>query len=921
MMNLKNDPQKSRTGRADLIRCWSLGADSLQGAAALLGYERIEQEPERQQSKPQDIPTKIEGAAPVKTEESTGKKEALRFWQAVRYHRKDSDQVEYETPAWYTEAPDLQWKAPENPQPQRHKTPLTPWSRVWPLLRQELGADVSIGRLDVPKAVEVLARGGYLDPVPEERRRFWSARCQILVDFHPRLASFRNDFRRLVFELIHLRGLEGLELFYFENGPLGLCQNLLKPGTPPQTYVPGPADMTRLVLSDLGCLAIDEGRRNSWLHFGRALKRRGKKILALAPCPPRLWQPDLTPYWQPVFWDRGSKMKVARPPVGEPRKEDLQKGVSCLLNMLAPAVRIEPELLRDVRRLLPQKDVDVAVEAAILQHHHTRETLLGFDFHPNYVANYRAGFESLEPCLKKAVLEFIERWHESFPEGIREEERLLAEELTGKRGRDSQFLGSIIKAVEARGSYASGARAWFKRLEARQHSAMWKRPELVAAYFRIKRSEGQGLENVVLLEGMDPGQAAWVRNPSKSPEFWSLWQMGPEFQFLPGRVSKSDVGSFLVGLQSKIRAAWTEGPEPRFIDLKQEEPVVLKNPGSETLVIHSDMETWHFQSLQKPDWAQSMGRDDWGLSLEYQTEKGLEKAYWLSPGILPVEGLSEGLNLKTGAWLCEAQYDVLKKRLKKPQWCEHLGLDQYGIFADLKVKGCEQRMRWIPPGQFLMGSPNEEEERRNDETLHEVILTRSFWLAETTCTQALWQQIMGDNPSHFKGEDLPVENVSWNDVNSFLSKLNERKPGLGLCLPTEAQWEYACRAGRQTPFWFGDNITTDQVNYHGNEPYNDGEKGIYRAKTLAVKAMVPNGWGLYLMHGNVWEWCADWYGDYPSTQAVDPKGPETGRYRVLRGGSWVSNGRSVRSAYRYLFEPEYRRFSTGFRLALGQELP
>jgi hypothetical protein len=170
-----------------------------------------------------------------------------------------------------------------------------------------------------------------------------------------------------------------------------------------------------------------------------------------------------------------------------------------------------------------------------------------------------------------------------------------------------------------------------------------------------------------------------------------------------------------------------------------------------------------------------------------------------------------------------------------------------------------------------------------------VRLSRGFWLADTVCTQALWQAVTGANPSHFKDDARnPVESVSWDDVQAFLSELNRRVPGLQARLPSEAEWEYACRAGTTTPFSFGDNITPEQVNYDGNQPYAGGEKGLYRQKTVPAGSLPANPWGLYEMHGNVWEWCADWYGDYPNTPQVDPTGPQTGGSRVLRGGSWNS---------------------------------
>jgi hypothetical protein len=169
------------------------------------------------------------------------------------------------------------------------------------------------------------------------------------------------------------------------------------------------------------------------------------------------------------------------------------------------------------------------------------------------------------------------------------------------------------------------------------------------------------------------------------------------------------------------------------------------------------------------------------------------------------------------------------------------------------------------------------------------MLSRGFWLADTACTQALWQAVTGAKPSYFKDDARnPVENVSWDEVQAFLSELNRRVPGLQARLPSEAEWEYACRAGTTTPFSFGDNITPEQVNYDGNYPYAGGEKGLYRQKTVPAGSLPANPWGLYEMHGNVWEWCADWYGDYPNTPQVDPTGPQTGASRVLRGGSWTS---------------------------------
>ena len=174
------------------------------------------------------------------------------------------------------------------------------------------------------------------------------------------------------------------------------------------------------------------------------------------------------------------------------------------------------------------------------------------------------------------------------------------------------------------------------------------------------------------------------------------------------------------------------------------------------------------------------------------------------------------------------------------------------------------------------------------------------------------------NPSHFQDNaQNPVENVAWHDAQRFIAELNRRLPGLEARLPSEAEWEYACRAGTTTPFSFGDKVTTEQVNYHGAYPYAGGQKGIYRERTVPAASLPANPWGLHDMHGNVWEWCADWYADYRAEPQLDPRGPGFGKMRVLRGGTWSDPARYSRSATRSRIEPAYRPRSTGFRLALG----
>jgi formylglycine-generating enzyme required for sulfatase activity len=218
----------------------------------------------------------------------------------------------------------------------------------------------------------------------------------------------------------------------------------------------------------------------------------------------------------------------------------------------------------------------------------------------------------------------------------------------------------------------------------------------------------------------------------------------------------------------------------------------------------------------------------------------------------------------------------------------------------------------IPAGRFTMGSSSDEPQRGADEALHDVEITKPFLLSRFETTQQEWRTIMGTAPSHFAecGPRCPVENVTFFDVQQFLAKLNERSASAGSTLtlryrlPTEAEWEYACRAGTTAAYSTGDTLTSAKANYKTKSP-------------TPVGSFALNPWGLADMHGNVWEWTSDWYGAYRDTAAenIDPHGPESGDKRVIRGGSWYFDADSARCALRYTHRPQDKGFSLGFRVA------
>lgn len=256
------------------------------------------------------------------------------------------------------------------------------------------------------------------------------------------------------------------------------------------------------------------------------------------------------------------------------------------------------------------------------------------------------------------------------------------------------------------------------------------------------------------------------------------------------------------------------------------------------------------------------------------------------------------------------------------------------------------QFRVIPAGEFWMGATEEEVDDAFNNARqfipkiprewftielprHRVILSCPFAIGVHQVTQRQWRTVaetlprvdidLNPSPATFSGDDLPVEMVSWIECMEFIRRLNVSDSGRTYVLPTEAQWEYACRAGATTPFWFGKSVTTDQVNFNGAFPYKDSPEEPNRRQTVPVGSLnQPNDFGLHDMHGNVWEWCADIFDShyYWVSPALDPTGPGDGDCRVIRGGSWDRGAGGCRSSSRYGFEPAFKSSFVGFRLAV-----
>jgi formylglycine-generating enzyme required for sulfatase activity len=253
------------------------------------------------------------------------------------------------------------------------------------------------------------------------------------------------------------------------------------------------------------------------------------------------------------------------------------------------------------------------------------------------------------------------------------------------------------------------------------------------------------------------------------------------------------------------------------------------------------------------------------------------------------------------------------------------------------------KLAQIPAGRFVMGSPRSEAERDDKEERHAVTITKPFYLGVYEVTQVQYVEVMkgvrdGSNRSTFQGDERPVENVEWKMAKIFCERLSARPEEVAAKrkyrLPTEAEWEYACRAGSSTAFHFGDSLSSSQANFNGEYPAGGGESGKYLRQTAAVGSYQPNAFGLYDMHGNVAEWCADWYDPeyYSNSPEEDPLGPPFGVvstkftnngnqnfFVVIRGGCWVDEGRACRTAYRYRAMPNTQYRVIGFRVACDVE--
>ncbi|UOG91018.1 MAG: formylglycine-generating enzyme family protein [Candidatus Thiothrix sulfatifontis] len=802
--------------------------------------------------------------------------------------------------------------------------PLLPLSRLIPFLLNSLGVSRTSKRLDQQRLARQVALGKALQRLPQMSRQHWAQRLHIIVDAGLHLEPYWGDFARVIQQFKALLGEDAVEAIRFEDtawsGEIPDC--IPWPGQADdewQQWQLPPADVPILVLGDLGVTADNVNASANWSRLLKALRSHPAPLLTLSPVmrsPRQRWlcrtfkpHPLNDAYRLPRHPGQSGFALTAASPVP----------ISEILALLSCLPVVDAGLLRRLRMALHWGGSER--EGEIWNHPDIRRIGLGIRLDERVAERYRQDYQAHFAGSQQAetLWQLVQAHHVGAFEGLRQLEKLnqcVLEQRDDAALRDylQRLCATVIQEVQGSTRHKTLVMQC-RTILASKPESIWRSEHNELAYhlFGVAYAEeiraGKWPEQ--LEKDFDLARFQWVLDAKARGE-WVQWQV----------VQVGDQGQFK--LQQAQRADWLAiTPVAEFSALRGLPPTVLFAPidgGQHSIAvdgavyqaeqglvgIESATHWIELQNITKPSWTNKIWRDQTGLQAEVVFVGKVYTVLW-----------KEATDAIISHW-----------EWPKPFGQEVLSdINSYqnglGLYADLEIKGIPQRFRWIEPGTFLMGSPESEAGRYDDEVQHQVTLTQGFWLADTTVTQSLWQAVMGNNPSRFNDNpNNPVERVSWNDIQDFIKKLNALIPNLQAKLPTEAQWEYACRSGTTTPFSFGDNITPEQVNYNGNNPYAGGKKGLYREKTVPVKSLPANPWGLYEMHGNVWEWCQDvWQEKLLASPVTDPEGvaggDQAGVERVVRGGAWLYDGVFCRSAYRYRYEPDDRYNDLGFRLLLG----
>lgn len=903
--------RRPRLNDGDLLRAWHALAAHERGSAALALQYSGRAAPEVPPAVPPadeeiaadtDEPLVAPRLEPPDPPPSAVAVEQQVFWRITEIQHDPSEEdphsVESVDDAVFCSSPDAA--------PPPREAPLMEPRAVMARLRRHLVRGVETNRLDVLAAVRWIADGRPLHRLPPTRQARLPGAVQVVIEASSTLGPLRHDFIPVLDQLGRWLGPRR-RLLRADGSPHWIRDVRERPAEIRSDGSPV------VVLGDAGLLAqAGEAAVERWVQRGQALMQAGQRPLLLLPASVQRVAPEVARVFDVVVMEGD----MAAAPVAMP-EEALEDPVCGLRAAIFGNTYVRPGLLRRLRQAVRPwyPWLDAAAEAQLWNDAGVVSNINACALSTEQRPAAEADFAAWPAALREAVIEVHLAELASMSPLVRAEYVLWVSRHVSAGTRLRPVLDEAVLAAE--------------RLMAQAGARLQAGDDRMAQELEAHLLDFGERSAPLLAQGSEAVQRAWVMA-------WRRGAQPGDEADLPAGLRLERLGGLLrpvlgtqalelvvqqcgQGIEVRVDSAEAGGVTGPVLHRTEGVPLWqmggaevqrvgdrVERPARAGFEVRLGADRVRVESFVRPEWAESIGFDhgEWHSALPSGQE-----LVWTPAG--------DGL--KAACW-----WDVENRRqwrsMQKPSWATRQGVDEFGHWAEFTVRGkrrpVTQRLRWIAPGGFRMGSPETEQDRSTfgvfTETQHLVLLTHGYWLADTACTQELWEAVMGKNPSRFKDDPQnPVEQVSWDDITrKFLPRLNMLMPGLNLTLPTEAHWEYACRAGTQTRYSFGDEINQEQVNFGGR-----------LGKTVPVKELPANAWGLHRMHGNVWEWCIDELAAYPEGTVVDPvvhkDKKEEGRQRVLRGGSWLYDGTRCRSAFRSASEPGARNDRIGFRLARG----
>lgn len=872
---------------------------------------------------------------------------------------------------------------------------LTRWARLEPFLQKALGSLNAGKQVDAERLVQQVANGEFVRHIPRQQHQSWAGSVRLLIDINDANFPYRRDFIHLREKLLQVRGAEGLEIQYVHDNDLGAYvlrydqhREIIEPWQLPETDTP------ILVLSDLGMHGGSRRTLYSWLLFGQLLNAQGFRATVLLPVAERDIDSRLLQYFDCFVWNSHSDLKRVRGAYqADKDQRDYAAGIDSLLAYFFAALRVDVGLVRALRQLLPgepgQQDAgrwqgfDIGHETALWRHaavvHDGDEWGWRAAAKEDYLTAAGRQIKALSPTKQRQLVGLIGRYHAAYEvdelyfeamHGLMMLER--AAEIPGLvpdevKLATEAFMADLVKTY-AEHPESRLLDGWVQRYLVRHETDSVRRlagqywlPLMAFSWLHEEVREGKNSSEFPgYLSAEEKAEISRYINQTKATARYELRQQGQKLVLLnldeETDAAESDwghggkVGYALLTLNlgdSRIFYVHTgkEG-KTRNVSLnlaEAREGFGFPATGEHEFQIGREVFTVDVCASphQKEDWMYAMGVDEHRLYAESCTEAGEVYRWWWWPpeiatitGIIPLGEWRVGIDpfgtpvtrtvTNRGFWYQEPELPLTGSR--------H-GRDRYGLYEDVGTNTVIQRFRWVEPNTFMMGSPESEEGRSINETQHQVNLTQGYWLADTATTENFWFMEHLTRPSSFstKTGETPIANISWNQIKYFIEQTREKYSWLELRLPTEAEWENACRAGSEGAFNIKGNLSTAKVNYRGTWLHKENTWGTGALRSIQdAKKYLPNKWGLYQMHGNVWEYCQDSTSnssyffenidDYPKKTVTDPVNlEEYDSHRIVRGGSWFYAGIQCRSAARDYIHEESHDSDVGFRLARNHD--